>query len=204
LYFYSSIRSSILRHWAGETDLIVFRKQVVGTSEQALARFVARARRAVKLQGAVTVLITSNAEMKKLNLHFRNQNKSTDVLSFAAADNPKRTVAGDVAISIEIARENAKKLGHSMADEIKILILHGILHLAGYDHETDQGEMAVEEHRLRRALRLPATLIERNAAAPRRSRKKTLARNRRKLATFGRTSLSRDTTKQPTDSKRAS
>jgi probable rRNA maturation factor len=172
LYFTEVILTKCFVGLAGrKEDLVVFRKQVVGMNEQALARFVARARRAVKLRGMVTVLITSNAEMKKLNLCFRSKNKATDVLSFAAADNPKSDNAGDVAISLEIARENAKSLGHAVSDEIKILILHGILHLAGYDHETDGGEMAAREHGLRKVLRLPVTLIERNAEVPQRSLK---------------------------------
>lgn len=184
--------------------MVVFRKQVVGMNEQAVTRFVARVRRAVQLRGMVTVLITSNAEMKKLNLYFRNKNKATDVLSFAACRGPKNDIAGDVAISVEIARENAKTLGHSVSDEIKILILHGILHLAGYDHETDDGEMAAKENRLRKVLRLPVTLIERNAAAPQRSRKKVLEKEKRKPAAAGEAVLSRDRTKQPTGRKRAS
>jgi probable rRNA maturation factor len=66
-----------------------------------------------------------------------------------------------VAISADIARENARRLGHSVADEVKILVLHGILHLAGFDHEHDHGEMARKESRLRRQLKLEAGLIER-------------------------------------------
>ena len=65
-------------------------------------------------------------------------------------------LAGDLAISAEIAARNARRLGHSAADELKILILHGLLHLAGHDHETDGGEMARKEARLRRALGLAA------------------------------------------------
>ena len=70
-------------------------------------------------------------------------------------------MAGDVAISAEIAGENARRLGHSVADEVKILALHGILHLAGFDHEQDHGEMARKEIQLRRRLRLEVGLIER-------------------------------------------
>ena len=73
--------------------------------------------------------------------------------------------AGDLAISAEIAASNARRLGHSAGDELKILILHGLLHLAGYDHETDSGEMARKETRLRRLLGLPAALIERTTPA---------------------------------------
>ena len=71
-------------------------------------------------------------------------------------------MAGELAISADIARKNAEQLGHSVAEEIKILVLHGILHLAGFDHEQDHGEMAREENRLRRELRLESGLIERS------------------------------------------
>jgi ssRNA-specific RNase YbeY (16S rRNA maturation enzyme) len=70
-------------------------------------------------------------------------------------------MAGEIAISVDIALQNSARLGHSVAQEIKILALHGLLHLAGFDHERDNGEMASKEATLRRALRLPAALIER-------------------------------------------
>ena len=70
-------------------------------------------------------------------------------------------VAGDIAISLEIAAANAAELGHSLATEVKILILHGLLHLAGYDHEIDDGEMLARETALRQELKLPVGLIER-------------------------------------------
>ena len=69
---------------------------------------------------------------------------------------------------MEIAGENAARLGHSVADEVKILLLHGVLHLAGYDHEADDGEMAAREQQLRRKLKLPDALIERSASTRRR------------------------------------
>jgi probable rRNA maturation factor len=75
--------------------------------------------------------------------------------------------AGDVAISAEIAAQNARRLGHSLPEEIKILALHGVLHLAGYDHERDRGEMARKEEHLRKQLGLPVALIERTFTAPR-------------------------------------
>ncbi|HYN15247.1 MAG TPA: rRNA maturation RNase YbeY, partial [Terriglobales bacterium] len=74
---------------------------------------------------------------------------------------------GDIAISAEFGARNARRLGHSPADELKILILHGLLHLAGYDHETDGGAMARKEARLRRALGLPTALIERTTGVGR-------------------------------------
>ncbi len=132
--------------------------------QRALALFTTKARRAVGLRGELDVRITSNAEMRELNRRFRRKNKSTDVLSFPA-DTPG--LAGDIAISAEIAADNATRLGHSLETELKILILHGLLHLAGYDHETDKGEMATQESRLRERLNLPGGLIERtNGRAP--------------------------------------
>ena len=73
----------------------------------------------------------------------------------------KRAFAGEIAISADIARENAARLGHSAALEVKVLVLHGILHLAGFDHERDNGEMARKEAGLRRKLGLPSSLTER-------------------------------------------
>ena len=102
--------------------------------------------------------------MKKLNHRFRKKDKATDVLSFPANANRHDPTIGDLAISADIARENAKNLGHPISQEIKVLILHGILHLAGYDHETDSGEMARTEQRLRKKLRLPVSLIQRSEA----------------------------------------
>jgi probable rRNA maturation factor len=118
----------------------------------------------VRLPGTVNVLVTNSRELRSLNLRFRGKDKSTDVLSFPApllGHASAKPVAGDLAISAEIARENATRLGHSLAAEIKILVLHGVLHLAGFNHEQDNGEMAREESRLRQQLKLAAGLIER-------------------------------------------
>jgi len=143
--------------------LVILQKRVVGLTELALDRFVARARRAAKLRAAVNVLVTSNAELKELNRRFRGKDQPTDVLSFPALPGLKPRYAGDIAISAEIATHNARALGHTPAEEIKILALHGILHLRGYDHERDGGKMARREEKLRRDLRLPVALIERAA-----------------------------------------
>jgi probable rRNA maturation factor len=105
--------------------------------------------------------------MRQLNAQFRGKDYATDVLSFR----PPSFVegfSGDIAVSLDFASRNGRALGHSIADEVKILVLHGILHLAGYDHESDDGEMAKRELRLRRKLRLPAALIERAAVKTRR------------------------------------
>lgn len=128
------------------------------TSAETLSRFATRVQRALGVVGEVNISITSNREMQALNLRFRKKNKATDVLSF-----PSETsgIAGDIAISLEIAAENASELGHSLATEVKILVLHGMLHLAGFDHEIDEGEMHQRETALRQKLKLPVALIER-------------------------------------------
>ena len=141
---------------------MILRKPVAGLSDTALAKFVARASRASKLEGAVNVLVTGSSELRSLNRRFRGKDQPTDVLSFPPGPCFVNGLAGDIAISADIARQNARRLGHTAAQEIKILALHGVLHLVGYDHETDQGTMAVRETQLRRALGLPLGLIERN------------------------------------------
>ena len=141
--------------------MIIFQKRVADLTELALARFLARARRAVGLKGTVNVLLTSSAEMKSLNRRFRGKDKPTDVLSFPAEPGAQKQFAGEIAISAEIASQNARALGHSPADEVKILVLHGVLHLRGYDHECDNGQMAKREKQLRAKLHLPIGLIER-------------------------------------------
>jgi len=142
--------------------LVIFRKHVLGLSDAALAKFVARAGRAVRLRGAVNVLVTSSRELRTLNRRFRGKDKPTDVLSFPPGPGFGNVLAGDIAISAEIAKQNARRLGHSVAQEVKILAVHGVLHLAGYDHERDHGVMASKESALRQFLGLPAGLIERN------------------------------------------
>lgn len=142
--------------------MVILRKPVVGLSDTALAKFVARASRALKLKGVVNVLVTGSSELRSLNRRFRGKDQPTDVLSFPPGPGLVKGLAGDIAISADIARQNARRLGHAAAQEIKILALHGVLHLAGYDHERDQGAMAGKEANLRRSLGLPLGLIERN------------------------------------------
>lgn len=126
---------------------------------------------AVGLGGEVNVLITSSSELRSLNRRFRGKDKATDVLSFPAGNPRVHNLAGDVAVSAEMAAANGRTLGHSAADEVRILVLHGILHLAGYDHERDNGIMAAKEARLRRVLKLPVGLIERQQVRPQLTRK---------------------------------
>ena len=134
-------------------------------SKPGLTRFLNRAREAAGIQGDVEVLLTNDAEMKRLNRSFRGKNKATDVLSFPAANEISMTHAGDLAISLDTASRQAEDFGHSLRDEVRILLLHGLLHLAGFDHETDTGEMAEREAELRKRLKLPVTLIERASGA---------------------------------------
>jgi probable rRNA maturation factor len=141
-------------------------------SKSGLTRFLNRARTAVGLEGEVEVLLTDDATLKRLNRTYRGKNKATDVLSFPAAYNEfagEDQTAGDLAISLETAARQAAAYGHSLRDEVRILLLHGLLHLHGLDHETDKGEMAEREAALRCELRLPVTLIERVLDAPRRA-----------------------------------
>jgi probable rRNA maturation factor len=141
--------------------MIIVRKAVAGLSQRTLSRYLATAQRELALRGEVNVLLTNSAELRALNSRFRHKNKPTDVLSFPAMVNAAE-LAGDIAISVEIATQNARQLGHTTAEEVKILVLHGLLHLADYDHENDSGEMALEETGLRKKLGLPVGLIERN------------------------------------------
>jgi probable rRNA maturation factor len=149
--------------------LIILEKKIAGLSAKSLERFTLRARRAVGLSGTVNILLTSNEVMRALNFRFREKNKTTDVLSFPSQAHfngtDTRAFAGEIAISADIARENAAGLGHSAALEVKVLALHGILHLAGFDHERDNGQMARKEAGLRRKLGLPSSLIERREPA---------------------------------------
>src|ERR1035437_90683 len=130
-------------------------------SARTLARFLSEAQSAVRLKGQVTVLLTTDAAIRKLNRQFRGKDKATDVLSFSAEGIGAEKIAGDLAISVPTARKQAVEQNHSLSTEIKVLILHGLLHLAGHDHETDTGKMARRECLLRAKLGLPQGLIER-------------------------------------------
>jgi probable rRNA maturation factor len=142
--------------------VIIIRRKVAGVSAGALNRFAARVMAAAGIAGEVDVLLTDNRELRCLNRRFRNKDAATDVLSFPAEPGDLNGRAGDIAISGEMAVTNGLKLGHSAMEEIKILLLHGVLHLVGYDHERDDGSMERKEVALRRAFQLPVSLIERH------------------------------------------
>ena len=140
--------------------VVILEKKIRGVSVASLTRFAGRAQRAAGLRGRVNILVTGSAELRRLNRRFRRADKPTDVLSFPARGNG---MAGDIAISAEVAARNARRLGHSPAAEVKILILHGLLHLSGLNHEDrrDRGRMSRREEKLRRRLGLPGSLLQR-------------------------------------------
>jgi probable rRNA maturation factor len=142
--------------------------QSVGLSAAGLGRFLRAAQQAVGLEGEVHVLLADDATLRRLNRTFRGKDKATDVLSFPAGpttvffgDPDGPGLAGDLAISLETAARQAERFGHTLRDEVRVLLLHGVLHLAGFDHETDTGEMAAREAELRVQLGLVAGLIAR-------------------------------------------
>jgi probable rRNA maturation factor len=147
--------------------MVTLKKRVPGLEVALMERFVRRACRAAKLAGAVDVLITSDREMRVLNKRYRGKDSATDVLSFPAVAGLPGKLAGDLAVSADFASANAKDFGHGVGEEIKVLILHGVLHLAGYDHERDSGQMARKEKRLRAELGLPMNLIARASSGAR-------------------------------------
>jgi probable rRNA maturation factor len=100
--------------------------------------------------GEVTLVLSGDRTLRRLNARYRGQNRPTDVLSFAGPGGEGGL--GDIVVSVETARRNARSLGRSLAQELDILALHGFLHVLGYDHETDDGTMDRLERRLRRAI----------------------------------------------------
>jgi probable rRNA maturation factor len=153
--------------------MILNRQRAVRLSTRALESFLLRVRRELDLkQAQVTVCLVSDAEIAGMNESFRKKRGPTDVLSFPAVKirQPSRskrrpasvfsssadsdTSLGDIAIAPAVARRNAKNFGRTLPAELKILILHGVLHLLGFDHEADRGEMDRTEKKLRRRLGL--------------------------------------------------
>ena len=174
--------------------VILERRKTKDLSRLALARFANRAQRAAGVTGEVSILLTSDAEMQWLNQQFRGKAYPTDVLSFPhappfhfkvrRAGNPGvlgGNEGGEIAISLGAARAQAGEHGHSLLTELKVLILHGMLHLAGHDHERDRGQMRRLEQRLRGEFHLPSGLIERSEdARPPSARSSQAGRNGRR------------------------
>ena len=152
--------------------MILNRQRAVRVAQRPLELFLARVRRELGLAEAdLTICFVSDAEIARMNQAFRKKKGPTDVLSFPAIERRRPSLLrrqsvqqkkrdatpsflGDIAIAPSVARRNAKKLGRTLPSELQILILHGVLHLLGYDHETDRGQMDRLEARLRRKLRL--------------------------------------------------
>jgi len=164
--------------------MVLNRQSGVRISIANLERFLARARRALGVPAdALTVCLVNNAEIARWNFAYRGKKMPTDVLSFPADGTHRKQrkqstrgrrssgsgprmrstgaaaarsthYLGDIAIAPAVARSNARRFGRTFSDEMRILILHGMLHLMGYDHETDNGRMDRREQRLRRELGL--------------------------------------------------
>jgi probable rRNA maturation factor len=136
-------------------------------NHRVLGAFARRLRDEVASGHSFHCLITGDARLRRLNRDFRGKDYVTDVLSFPAAKSSPFVPAGDesilgeIAISAPRAAVQARMLGHSLETEISILMLHGVLHLLGMDHESDHGRMARAEHRWRARLGLPCGLLER-------------------------------------------
>lgn len=151
--------------------MILNRQQQVRVSLTRLRSFLARAGKALRLrEGSFAVCLVTNAQIARWNRFYRGKIGATDVLSFPAeaARRPRRRKSprqsgnriadrnylGDIAIAPAVARSNARRFGRTFEQEMHILALHGMLHLMGYDHETDGGEMDRRERKMRRALGL--------------------------------------------------
>jgi probable rRNA maturation factor len=161
--------------------MIVNHQRRIAVPLRDLHKFLRRVRRRLRLpQGALTICLVSDTEIARWNRAYRGKKGPTDVLSFPTnvsstkrksggaraqlarqkvsflprGSNDSRSYLGDIAIAPAVAKRNAHRFGRTFADEMRILILHGILHLMGYDHEADEGQMDRREKRLRRELRL--------------------------------------------------
>lgn len=145
---------------------VTFRRLPGDVRRRPIEQFARELHTGVARGRAFDCLITTDAELRRLNREFRGKDTATDVLSFPAAPLPggrgrARSRLGDLAVSTGRARAQARQFGHSIEQEIQILMLHGVLHLLGMDHETDSGRMARAERRWRASLGLPGGLIER-------------------------------------------
>jgi probable rRNA maturation factor len=161
----------------GHPSLLLFRHTSRRVLRTPLRDFLSRAVRLIAPGRAVTCLITTDQELLELNHRFRGKSYPTDVLSFPAVRTlgqphasawgffEKVNDLGELAISFDRASEQAARQGHGIEEELQILILHGLLHLCGMNHETDSGEMARAERAWRKRLGLPVGLIERTRSS---------------------------------------
>ena len=156
--------------------MVLNRQRQMRIRIQSLEKFLKRARRELRLPAdSFSVCLVTNATMARWNRAYRGKNRPTDVLSFPTEATPSKRknspsggrkraripngarpekYLGDIAIAPRVAQRNAREFGRTFDEELRILALHGMLHLMGYDHETDSGRMERRERRLRRALKL--------------------------------------------------
>ena len=142
-----------------EGSSVTFRRPPATLRQRSITNFARLLERDVAKGRAFDTLITGDAELRRLNSNFRGKDYATDVLSFPSGEDG--AFLGDIAISLGRARAQAREFGHPLEHEVQILMLHGVLHLMGYDHESDTGAMARAEKRWRGKLGLPNGLIER-------------------------------------------
>jgi probable rRNA maturation factor len=144
---------------AADDNIVLFRRAPAELNRRSLERFARTLRGEVARGAGFTCLIAGDTELRRLNRAFLGKDYPTDVLSFPGTSSTG--LLGEMAISAARARAQAAAFGHSLEDEIRILMLHGLLHLLGMDHETDRGQMARAEARWRQRLGLREGLIER-------------------------------------------
>lgn len=143
------------------------RQRTIAFDEMEFDRFIQGIGRQVARGQEFAIVIGSDESLRDANRRFRGNRGVTDVLSFPDGENGR---LGDILISAAQAARQAARFGHNVEDELKILALHGLLHLLGYDHETDDGRMRRVEKRWRRKLGLPHSLTERGAGERRDAR----------------------------------
>jgi probable rRNA maturation factor len=141
---------------------VLFQVATPGLARRGARAFAKRLESEVAGGRSFCCLITNDEELRRLNRQFRKKDYATDVLSFPALERNK--ILGEIAISFDQARQQAAEHHHAVSDEIAVLMLHGVLHLLGMDHETDRGQMARAERKWRASLGLSAGLIERRSA----------------------------------------
>jgi probable rRNA maturation factor len=137
---------------------ITYRRKPANLDSTALETYALLLQVRVAKRREYHCLVTNDAELQTLNRQFRGKDYPTDVLSFPGS----APYLGDIAISLQRARAQAREFEHSLDDELRILLLHGVLHLTGLDHESDTGDMARAERRWRKKLALPTSLTERS------------------------------------------
>jgi probable rRNA maturation factor len=140
-------------------DPLIFARVPRGLARRKLREFAAAIRDQVASGSRFSCLLAGDRELRRLNREFLGWDHPTDVLAFPEPG--PDGFLGELAISVDRAREQARALGHSLEDEIRILMLHGVLHLVGMDHEKDRGRMARAEKKWREHFGLPVGLIER-------------------------------------------